>query len=227
MWILIGIILVIVAGYIYLTSYKKGTDKYVDKIQTDKISPDMNRFAARKETTAAQARTGLAEALTRESEAVTEMHHVTARTEEARNLEQATNENQIAVLNEATPQGLNPITYLAVKQKQLMDEQERIHQSRSVADRIRLGIIAKYLQEHQGIIELQVILDQMYEEVHRIEMSDEPESVKRRKIAAREESIKAIEEDKRGRESRLLRVYQREELGAGDPDSLLLGDTEE
>lgn len=191
----------------------------------------MNRFAARKEAAAAQARTQAAKALKEETIAVVEMHHATDRIEEVRRVEIATSENQQAVLDAATPLGLDPATHLTVKllEAQSSIEVEKVKQLhehelnlriQEMREQVRLAIITTVLTEHQT---LQVIADlqaRIYEQIQGIEQNPSlTDRTKQRMIHDYEELALTFKEDRRAREDRLLQAHDRKGLQGGEPNT--------
>lgn len=245
MWILIliGLILVCVSGYLLLTSYKKGSgypNDHIDRIQAEKISPDMNRWAAGREGKAATARAGTAEALNREAEAVAAMHRKQAeniqaefdrkeapfRAVEARQLEQSAHDLFLILTDEAKQLGITIEALVEVKKKRLMDEAERTHQVQLKQQAILLGLIAKHLQEHQAIGELQRQLDTLYIEMADIESGyyqrlPVPPTARMRMIEDRQNTVATLKKDKNGREQRLLQAYSGEKVRGADEDTNL------
>jgi hypothetical protein len=228
-FIILGVILVVVTSYMLLTM-KKGRDKsaaeQIRGIQS-KITDEDNRFRAPKEAAAATARTQARAATNAEAQeivnaTVTQTAGVQAdfdlkeapfRAEETRKREQSEHDLFIELTHQALEEGISVEALIEVKKKRLLDEAERTHQGQLQQQAILLGLIAKHLLEHQAIAQLQKKLDDLYNEVHLIETSSEPESIKKRKIAAREETIRTFEEDRRGREKRLLQAYSGEDIG--------------
>jgi hypothetical protein len=243
MWILILIsfAVVCVAGYLLLTSYKKGSgdlNEHINTIQAEKFSPDMNRWAAGKEGKAATARATTAESLNREAAAVAEMHRKQAeatqaafdrkeasfRAEEARKQEQSAHDLFMTLTREALDEGISVEALVEVKTKRLMDEAERTHQVQLKQQAILLGLIAKHLQEHQTINQLQIQLDGLYLEMAEIESGTYrgqpiPNTARAMMIADRKKTVATIKKDKNGREQRLLQAYNKKASGRDDKDS--------
>ncbi len=69
---------------------------------------------------------------------------------------------------------------------------------------VRNGIISKKMTNHQQIFVIQELLDLAYDQIHQIENSNFSDDIKRKKIEDREQTIKALKEDKHARETGLF-----------------------
>jgi hypothetical protein len=219
------LVLAAVFGLLWLYSYKQ--DKLTPQergkeLQKTKVSTSMNRFAARREEKAALARAGTAAAIATEMATL----NAPARLERADDVEQAAAENQILVSTKASANEMDAATYGLKKQSEIETQRERdlseIRKSehdrlteidlnvklREAQETVRLAIIAKHLTDQQKIAITQDNIDGVIRQIDSIEKDEELSPANRqRMIDAREEVIKTLMEERRGREKRLLEAH--------------------
>lgn len=212
-FILIGIgILIIVGGmYVLLTFFRpdsKSPKERREQIHAEKISADMNRFAAQKEQTASAARTALSEQLNLESDSYLHKEIKDAEME----VTSAQNTNTIAVLEEASTLKLPAETYAEVEKHRLMTQIDLDREFAEQREAVRLAILSESMEEHQKLFLLQELLDLTYNQIHEIEIRSLPEHIRTRMIEDREETILTLKEDRRVRQTRLLQTGHGEEI---------------
>lgn len=241
--VLLGLLCLLIAGIFYSLNYKKNPSTPEDrqqKLQDEKYSPDMNRFAARKETKAAAARTEVAKQINLEANAVTGMKHEQTNLINAETLKQQAEltqdaqaerfrrqldveraqhqtwlqENELTqnLLTEASEQKVDMLTYLELKKKVEMDRLELQKQWQEAENALKAGFIFQ-LQAHQHLALMTEYIGKLYDRAQELKLNG-----KDREYRLIEEHIEFMEGDFRGRQ-RLLQTDNREEVRGGDEDT--------
>ena len=240
-----GIILIAIPVYVWMTSYSKNSNTPEEKKKEvgDKYSPEMNRYAARKEQKASVARSGALDALNTEQALIDandarehEAHLQWLRNEtEAKRLE--TEREKLQAEKILTGMALDDGFTLENKQQHLFGEKlsetkvkehkqiEQINLDNKLAEiqeRVRLAIIAKFLSNEQIVTEIQTQIDKVYIQIDEantnLKFSDE---TKKRMIADREEIITAFKAKRNERQAGLLEANNGGKIRGDDLDAEL------
>ena len=220
-FLIIGGVLIL-GGLVYLLlTYEPNTQSPQERIktlQTTKHSPNMNRYAARKEAGAAVARAEVLAAINTEAaelrviddaEEQAEVTFSHRQTEIIRNTtEQRELQSKRGLLSLSDGVGLDLPTYLKVEEKKHLNEADLNNELAKMREQVRLAIIAEHLSEHQKITLVNEHLDSLYKQIDEIEkMTDISEKTRQRMIEDREEIITTLKDDRRARQKGLLEAH--------------------
>jgi len=237
-WILIIIGLVLIAVVVYLVMFAAEGDSNEPIGRTrdlsGKYSTNMTRFAARKETKAAQARGELAKELNVESDIVTRLaerqadaEHQRERLEynfqiETANYQVLLDQNKLTrqLIGEAATHNMDVATYLELKKKTEMDRLDLGKQWKQAEQELKAGFIFQ-LQAHQHLALMTEYIGTLYERAKRLQ-----DEGKDREHVLIEEHIVFMEGDFRERQ-RLLQTSQQEDIQGGDETTDTPGDDSE
>jgi len=245
-WILIivGASLVGFALYVWIFVYEKDSGSVQDRadLVSRKYTPEMNRFQARKETKAAEARTELGDQLSKEAAAVIEVNNRQTQAETCefirqenwsrlrRMLELETAEHRTALLQnaltntligEAAQRNLDVATYLELQKKTEMNRLDLDQQWAEAEQQLKAGFIFQ-LQGHQHLALMTEYIGKLYDraEVLRVKGKD-------REYRLIEEHIEFMEGDFRDRQKRLLQTNYEEDVSGSNEDSDARRDSQE
>jgi len=213
--IIVGLLLIIIAGYVLLTSYTHKPQTASERIKTlqdEKYSTEMGRPAAGRESKAALARATLQAALNVEAEqlGVIEDRKSQAQVVDAERQTQLIDfENRQKLLLIAGSKNLDVGTYLELERKAEMDRLELQKQWQELQDALKAGFIYE-LRAHQHLNLVTEYIGGLYTRAEQLK-----EAGKDREYNLIEEHIAFMEGDFRGRQ-RLLLSSQQEDLQGSD-----------
>jgi hypothetical protein len=114
----------------------------------------------------------------------------------------------------AIAQGFDVDTYI----KQRLNDLDIEKLEREAMVKLKGGFIYQ-LRDYQKLTMLRSNLDELYEREHLIEIGDEPESVKQKKLAQVRADIITLEQDANGRRQGLLQAFDGDGPSDSDPDT--------
>ena len=244
--IIVGLLMIGGALYAMVTRYlptNNSPEEHIDAITQGKISPDMNRWTAKKETKASQARADLAASIANESRNMGEVirqrtvageqriafNALPQREQMEREEREARHdvylETQAALLSEqqlrrqmldmATDLGLPYVVFEQMLTKAKLDELEL----KRLAAENRITLEKGFIYQLRGFHQLMMMrkeIDSLVVEIDQI-MSDEKlsEQAKKRQIAEREADIQTLKDRRNAERQRLVQADDRNQLGTG------------
>ena len=219
--------------YQIATHYRKDTrdaHERIRHIQENKYSPEMGRFAAQREASAAAARTGAASALSTEAAAIADMIKRQTEAEIAQHekdtaaerlgrqveLEREAQKQVLSVTRRATELEVDNPTYLEIKKKQELDKAELEKRWLEIDQDLKAGFV--YAQkEYQYLQMFKQYLFGLYEERKMIESGNGLAKDDQLKLI--NGHIKAMERDFREQQKRLFQTSTRKEIEGSNENS--------
>ena len=251
---LIVLAVVCLGVYAVATKYEQNPNSIEDRVQDliqDKYSDKMNRWSARRETTAALARGETVRAVSTEAGGVADMYASKTRAEENKATYESTPERmrrqaeadeathdvlletkatellaqkvQQQMLVAANNLGVPYTVFEAMMQKQKLDELEL----QKLAAEKRIVLEVSFLYQLRGFHQLFMLrnrMDELIEEIDQIRDSDKSDYVKTRQIAERELDILTLRDKRDAERKRLVQASHGDNLGRGNEDSYVADD---
>lgn len=219
-FILIGIgILIVVGGmYVLLTLFRpdsKSPKERREQIHAEKISADMNRFAAQKEQTASAARTALSEQLNLESDSYLHKEIKDAEMEVAFSQHRTTileTEARGELIKKAFTKGWDIDTYLELEKASELNRLELEKEWKSAEQSLKGGFIVQ-MESQQKLYLMTEYIGGLYEKAKLL-----LEQGKDREHQLIEQHIAFMEKDFHAKQ-RLLQTANGENAEGNDPDS--------
>ncbi|MBK8809702.1 MAG: hypothetical protein IPN69_03105 [Acidobacteria bacterium] len=237
-----GIILILVAialvVWLVFYSFNPSSKELSEQVKNigDRYDPNIKQAAARRQSNKAITRAALASELKQEVSAVHELDttktkavflsdHTLPRLEREEELSLTQHQHAIDSLNlqrnlisYAQASGMDVTTYLEVLKTRALNEAE-IQKIEAQAQANLNGGFILQLQAYQRLAMLRDNLDALYEREHQIQIGNDPETVKIKKLGQVTEDIKVLEEDIGGRRQRLLQAFDEKDSEGSDEDS--------